>query len=417
MTSLKRFHFILSLIFMGLCLSRSPFLLAQESDLKTTTQEEKKESVYIDEKPWEVGAEGIAGNEESFKKRTELKLARSTAFCRGFMIPSRVEEWNCGPVTGASERVYCVTNFKCELVRKDFNRKTETKRLVSAIKRIDRNNKPFDIIISRAPLIDPDKFKYLSEVKQKKKFYREKQRKILQAEIEAQTRELEGEVADFDEFSNLEKKLKLDESEQIVKKKADYYADNPNLEVVETEEGKKSDYVLYREKSNNNRNEEVFRVVDRKEVERKKKLKWDTFDVGLISVSSGSAGSSLSPEIMWSPSYAINDKWNLRGFAGGHTVSGKTTETSEIETFLATDIGMLMEYFPIAGSGLYLNIGGGLQSWYSEEGGTFSTLHFGGGYLFSFKKARVIDRLYLKLANVGSEPQNTEFRFGLGINF
>ncbi|WP_372656241.1 hypothetical protein, partial [Halobacteriovorax sp.] len=104
-----------------------------------------------------VVIEGTRSHLDYIKARSELRMARSTKFCRGSKMPKSVGEWSC---KSTAPRVSnCVLEYKCKFVNKRFNRASESRRLRSNLKGIPHLKSKYTI-----SLLYKDKKQILEEI-------------------------------------------------------------------------------------------------------------------------------------------------------------------------------------------------------------------------------------------------------------
>lgn len=106
--------------------------------------------------PFFVMTQGLKGEREALQVKAELQMARDTRYCRGAMIPAAQKSWSCEGVGPGVER--CEREYKCERVRSDLSRLSETRRLIEKRKKYSAisgehviNTRP-DIKLSRVSL-------------------------------------------------------------------------------------------------------------------------------------------------------------------------------------------------------------------------------------------------------------------------
>lgn len=368
-----------------------------------------------------VTIEGKRGLIESYKKRAELKMARSTDFCRGFTMPRLIGSWQCRP--SAKGKVKCRSKFKCQLVNKSFSRVSETRRIRSEMKRIGRSSSSFTMVVGKSPLRNPNKYRYVEQIKRKRSSMRAVQKQAIKNKIKKRTAKLQEEMTEYDEFAQLEKELAIETKSA---NPSDRKASVDNLSSNSLAEDRRqlddnqelvAPFRMERQKSNTG-NEEVIRITKREdEVSKDRRFQILSFSGAMARIQDNNASSVSTADFAWTPRWQFGEKWAFRGRLGGHIISAEITEGADAETFLVYDLGGDLEWFPFVTNGLYLSGGLGVQSWTSTTGGAFSTVSFGGGYLFDFNKVKIIDRIFFNYTSVGNEAANTELKVGIGLSF
>ena len=391
----------------------------------------------IVERDFAVSLSGDLNYLKSFQLRAELKLARSTDFCRGFTIPSLKGKWSCERVGGGEAK--CKGAFTCAMIKKGFSRKSETIRLSRAIKNLGLPKKKFSMIVSKRPFKNIDRYKLAKEVEeQRKKAILDNQQKaiekkrqeqaLLQKQIKLRANRLKNEMVELDEFSQLEQEL--DEATQ--RNKTDASIADSRIETVEQLEAEamaadeREMSASQRDVLDTNSSDEDSDELAQLEVSdesssnepQSRESRWTflSFGAGMFSISDEEENSVTTFGIMWSPLWKLTRNWDIKGNLSWHRVSAVVETGEEAESFNIIEIGAQLEW-RVFEEGLYLSLGYGIQNWGSSVGGSFSALSIGGGYYFEKKKDRLIDYLFVKQVSVSNETSNVELVGGLGFIF
>lgn len=367
-----------------------------------------------------VSIEARKNTIQSYQKRAELKLARSTDFCRGFYLPKKIGSWQCKPV-GAG-KLKCVSKFKCGLVNKIFSRITESRRIRSELKKLPRDNRSFAMSVSKKPLRNPSKYRYVKEIKRKRQAAFNSQKAKIKRRIKQRTQRIKREMTEYDEFSKLEKELAIERSRtnpSMRKKSVDRFSSNgleeDRRQIKESIEDIPP-FRMERIKSNTS-NEEIIKISKgTKEVPIDRKFQLFAFSGAMTQVQDDNENTIATIDFAWTPRWQFSRKWAARGRVGGHFISEEPIDGFDSETFLVYDLAAEAEYSLFDG-GFYLSAGLGIQSWTSDAGGAFSTVSLGAGYLFEFNKLKVFDRLFVNYTTVGNEAANKELKVGFGVSF
>jgi hypothetical protein len=372
-------------------------------------------------KPFYVTIEGKRTAIKSFQKRAELKMARSTDFCRGFTMPELISVWSCRPSGKGLSK--CKAKYDCGLVRKNFSRISETRRLKNELSSIGRTRDSFTMMVGKRPLKNPSKYRYVEAIKQKRESARVARKELLKKQIKKRTKKLKEEMTEYDEFAQLEKELDITPQQSTPsqrKESVDSLSSNSLAEdrrQLQDNQELVAPFRMERSRSNNG-NEEIIRIKKREDiVPEDRTFQILSFSGALTQVQDSNASSVATADVAWTPRWQYSPNWAFRGRLGGHFISAEIVKGDNPETFLVYDLTGELEWFPFTGNGFYLQGGLGIQSWTSTTGGAFSTFSMGGGYLFDFNSVKIIDRIFLSYTSVGNDAANTEMRFGIGISF
>lgn len=368
-----------------------------------------------------VTIEGKRSSMESFKKRAELKMARSTDFCRGFTMPRLISTWSCRPSKRGMSK--CRGKYMCALVNKNFSRLSETRRIRKELSGIGRTRQAFTMVVGKRPLKNPNKYRYVEAIKRKRDSALMARKRVLKKEIKARTEKLQKEMTEYDEFAQLEKELNITPTQSTPgqrKASVDSLSSNSLAEdrrQLQDNQEAIAPFRMERTRSNNG-NEEVIRIKKREDiVPEDRKFQILSFSGALTQVQDSNASSVATADVAWTPRWQFAKKWAFRGRLGGHFISAEIVDGEDPETFLVYDLAGDLEWYPFSGNGFYLQGGAGIQSWTSTTGGAFGTFSMGAGYHFDFNSVKIVDRLFLSYTTVGNEAANTELKLGIGVSF
>ncbi len=391
------------------------------------------------DKTFKVSLTGNFNYVESFQKRAELKLVRSTDFCRGFTIPTPSKAWVCKRVGGGEAK--CETMFECGLIKRGFSRKSESSRLVSEINQLNMPKKKFSMVIARRPFKNIDRYKLAKQVEREKREKRlalqkeqlsrkQKEEAILRDQIKLRARRLKNEMTEMDEFSQLEQELDL----ATQKNKTDSSIAGSRMKTVEQLEaeaiaadqaeieksGEEGGVFGEDKELTQMESEDSFSGKPGQEnaeaAAKESKFRLLSFGVGMYSISDDEESSVTTFGVLWSPLWKLNDNWYIKGNLSWHPYSATVDVDAEAESFSIYEIGAQVEWRILDG-GLYVSAGYGIQSWGSSIGGSFSAISLGGGYYFEERKDRLIDYIFVKQTTVGNDTANVELAGGLGFFF
>ncbi len=369
-----------------------------------------------------VVIEGRSNTIESYQKRAELKLARSTNFCRGFYLPEKIGAWGCEPV--GSGKMKCTSKYKCGLINKTFSRVTESKRIRLELKKVPTDKRPFSMHVSKKSLRTPSKRHYVREVNRKRQQAYNSQKAIIKRQVKERANKIKLEMTEYDEFSKLEEELAIERTQSghsVSKNKVDNLSSN-DLEEDQSQLKEDLTGIIYRMErtESNSGDEEIIRiskgVKGDKEIPMRRKLKLLAFSGAMTQVQDVNDNTVATFDLAWTPRFKYSDKWAFRGRLGGHFISVEPLDGFDSETFLVYELGAEAEY-TLFDDGYYLSAGLGFQSWGSTAGGTFTAVSIGGGYHFEFNKLKIFDRVFASYTAIGNEASNKELKIGLGVSF
>lgn len=357
----------------------------------------------------------------SFQRRAELRLARSTKFCRGFTMPKKVGSWQCSSTGEGIKK--CVAQYKCGLINESFSRITETRRLRNELKQVGMTKTKFPMIVSKKPLQTPNRRRYADVVKSQREERRLSQKRELRERIKARTQRVKKELTEFDEFAQLEKELAIETKRTTPEERKETLDDFSKVTMaedrrqIENNQEEYAPFVLEREKSNSG-DEEIIRIKKRgEEVVDTSPIKLFSFSTALASIGDANGNSVATVDLAWTPRWQFSSSLAARGRVGGHFFSVEIVEGEDPETFIVYDVAAELEWFPWDATGFYATGGLGIQSWTSTTGGAFSVVSLGAGYLFNYSKGKILDRVFLNYSQVGNENSNTELKLGVGVTF
>ena len=398
---------------MNFHLKRALFTLLLSAFLST--------SVALGQERFTVTIEGKDGYLKSFQKRAELKLARSTKFCRGFTMPKMISQWKCVP-TGEGMRK-CSAKAKCGLINKVFSRTTETRRLREELKKIGYTRHKFPMIVSKKPLVTPHRSRYVDEIQRRRENERVAEERSLRKRIKERTQKAKAELTEYDEFAQLEKELDIETKKSTPAERREALDEFSKVTLAEDRKQLEGNvegvapFVLERQ-TNNSGDEEVIRIKRRDDrIPEDRTIQLLSFSTALTSIGDSAGNSVATVDVAWTPRWQFSPSLAARGRVGGHFYSVEIVEGEDPETFLIYDVAGELEWFPFEDSGWYATGSLGIQSWASTTGGAFSMVSVGAGYQFNFSQAKVFDRVFFNYSTVGNEEGNSELKLGVGITF
>jgi hypothetical protein len=337
--------------------------------------------------PFQVRFETRVQNLETTQAQADLAMARDVRYCRGAMMPKPQGPWRCQSEQGTHR---CERTFACARIHQEFNRLTETKKLVAkaranpneAVPVFSISPPPPDLPESRvrppdgmkmveAPAMDEKP--RVQETLQKAPELKRTPRPTPQATQRGRSNLVTGEV-DLDE-------VKFDEEDQELMamfEEAPPRADNPFSE----------DFLSG--------------------------FSWANFMLSMNLVSNEFDGSLTTINAAWTPRYQFSfSSWSIRAHLGGHLF--ESSFGSGPERFLVIEtLGFaqyrLSDYF-------LTEFGIGQQYWNVDAGSSYLTWSLGAAWSPVRPWLSFIDRLGVSYQSISNEDSSREFRASLGVSF
>lgn len=361
--------------------------------------------------PFYVSISGKRGLLPYMKKRTELKMARSVEFCRGFYMPTPMTTWSCKK--SAPKVSSCKIRYKCQLINRNFSRLTETRKITRELNKVSSRSGKFKIQISKNSI---SSYRKMRLARYKKQGLPDRlKRGSVKNKMKKRLAEARDEIDKFDEFG-------MKAYKRTSKKKIKTSAEARNFDFAELErqeeKKEKDDEAAYQLDlvTSTDGGERLYKVRKKdgdKYEDSSDPLRLAAFSGAITKVADINDNSVATTEVAWAPRYRFAENWTIRGHLGGHYLKANINE--EDETFLVWDVGGVLEYD--IWKGLYAELGTGIQKWSSSLGGSFSTMTMGAGWRFNFYQVKIVDRIFASLTSVGNEDKNSEFKMGIGISF
>ena len=323
-----------------------------------------------------------------YQTKAEWQLMKGDKTCRGFYLPRAKSKWNCA---NDGEQSLCHREYECVLSNKNFNRKVEINRLAKQLKKMSPKTKVASAVVKT-----------------------ERQLKIDRASSKPKLQTVENSIKKKAPIKVVERKITPSKSQKYLEEFQEF-SEKEDLKQMDDIKAE-SRYVLEQNKSLDGRTT-VFKIRPKEELEVLDEYRQSflplSFTGAIAKVTDKEANTLSTTDIAWTPRYRFKNSWGMRGHAGGHFV--KANIETIAETFLVLDFAAYAEYF--LGESFYVDGGLGIQKWNSSTGGAFSTMGFGLGYQFDYRKVKIVDRLFVSYTSVGNEDKNTEIKAGIGLSF
>lgn len=371
----------------------------------------------VNKKPFRVQFSGAPKSIPSLKKRAELKMARSTSFCRGFYMPKAVSTWSC---KGTGPRIQtCSLNYRCKPTTKFFNRSSETKRLRGDLSSMRVSKDNLKLRVNRKPYgkLSRSGKKLVSRLKKAKPTPKKMQRPKTNIKAPKPVASKSKMNDELDELSRFNENDKVDEA--LVKSGVDQalsedLEDELDEEIDSLKQNNQQDES---ESSDNNfatSNEEDDSSDDTDSpYSESNDVKLAAFSFELIQVADD-FDSIVTMGASWTPRKDFNSKIGMRGQFGLKSLkilSGTVLE----ETFLVYDLGLYLNLNFT--DNLFAEVGYFLEKWNNEAADSHSAISFGFGYKFTNKLVKVFDRVFIDYSTLSNETSNRELKFATGISF
>lgn len=373
----------------------------------------------VDKSPFKISIKGKRGLTEGLKKRAELKMARSTAYCRGFYMPKRTAKWACKATAPGVNT--CQTVYRCKPTTKKFNRNSEVRRLKKEIRKIRITKDPLKIKVGRKPYKKLRTKKLMKKLVQAKSLPRPKPRptpvptpapNIAPPESPDVSNSDLDELAQFNESDDVANAMvKSTVDEDLTEGLDDDFEDE--LEELSENVDKKTEKMASEENKEEGSDEGEDEEDSSDGPYESHPAKLAAFSFDLIQVADD-FDSIVTIGASWTPRKDFNTKVGMRGQFGAKSLkifSGTTLE----ETFLVYELGLYM--YLNFNPRIYAEVGYVLQKWNDTEGSSESAFGVGLGYKFDQKIMKVFDRLFLNYSTVSNQTNNRELKFSAGISF
>ena len=374
-------------------------------------------SAKVNKKPFRVQFSGAPKSIPSLKKRTELKLARSTSFCRGFYMPKAVSTWSC---KGTAPRTKtCSLSYRCKPTTKYFNRSSETKRLRSDLRKKKVSSAKLKIKVNRKPYgkLSKSGRKLVNRLRKAgpiKRSVRKPTPNIKAPKAVVSKSNLNDEL---DELSRFNENDKVQEA--LVKSGVDQALSEDLEDELDDEIDSLKENGQQKTSSSNDdfaatdEDDEGSEEGDDSPYSESNDVVLGAFSFELIQVADD-FDSILSVGTSWTPRKDFNSKVGMRGQFGLKSLkilSGTVLE----ETFLVYDLGLYLNLNFTAN--LFAEVGYFLEKWNNTAGDSHSAISFGFGYKFSNKLLNIFDRVFIDYSTLSNETSNRELKFATGISF
>jgi hypothetical protein len=358
----------------------------------------------VDKRPFSISINSKTKVLDSFKKRAELKMARSTDFCRGFYMPKVTSTWSCKKTGPGVET--CKLTYKCKPTHKNFNRSSEVRKIRSELKKMKVSKQRLRLRVTRKPY----KKKSYRKSNNKKLVKKLKDLKAARARKEARIKAPKTKLSkksiddELDELAKFNDSDKLDDG-MVKSGFDDKLSENLKDELDEELENLNEDV---EEKTS-----ELNKKDEDKSPYTSKPAKLAAFSLEMIQISD-EFDSLVTLGASWTPRKAFNTKFGMRGQFGLKSIE-ISSGTSFEETFIVYELGMylMLNFNP----NLFAEVGYVLQKWNNSAGDSVSAFSVGGGYIFTTPVMKIFDRMFIDYSTVSNDTSNRELKFALGISF
>jgi hypothetical protein len=313
--------------------------------------------------------------------QADLSMARDVRYCRGAMMPKPQGPWSCETVQNMNR---CERTYVCARIHQNFNRLTETKRLVAVVRSNPAQRAPSFSVSPPPPALVESRVKPPDDMRMVES---EVERPVLEKAPELRKTTRATPQATQSGRSNLVTgEVDLDE--------AIYDEDDQELMAMLEEVAPRAEQPF---------SEEFLSA-----------FSWASFMLSMNSISNQFDSALTTVNFAWTPRYHFSSaQWSVRAHLGGHLYEPSVDDNPESFIVLET-LGLaqyrLNNYF-------LLEAGLGQQYWNVDAGSSFFTWSLGAALSpvrpwFSF-----IDRLGLSYQSISNEESSREFRLSLGVSF
>ncbi len=362
--------------------------------------------------PFQVTIEGPTSAIRTHRKQAELAMARNVDFCRGFTIPAQMGNWECQRVGGGQSQ--CKIQYDCRLIRRDFSRITQTRRLLRELENLPRSTVPLQISFSREPFKTP--LLSVHKVAEARPVHPPLKEPLKELPRKSPPQELPEELPK-EPPKELPQVPKLDAVQDSERELAalDEVFDEPEAPLEAGEED--WDEEDEEDDENEEDGEEGAQRTLSESGELGRTRKWMALEIAGVKVSDLEANETSAFGLAWTPWMSLGARWRLEGRLGGHTlkVIEETREEVTEEVFWTYHALGRIRYR--LWRALHLWAGLGIQSWSSEEGGSFSMRTVGASWHFESPKFKFVDKLFVSRDWTDDDDEHTAIKVGLGLEF
>ena len=343
--------------------------------------------------PFQVFIEGPTSVIETHQRQAELAMARNVDFCRGFTMPGKLSGWKCRRVGRNQNK--CEAQYDCRLIKRNFSRVTETRRLLRILENRPRNTIPLKMSFSRKPPISSSAL--VSTRVAVTTPPRRPAPSVRKEQPRKRVRRQQKRPSPRDENAEQD----LEELEEVF----------DGEEVDEQGEEDEEDW----EEDEEEAEEEGVKRVSARRSGAKLSYGWKSLEVAGAQIVSNEETSSLTFDFAWTPWLAWGQRWRLEGRLGGHYLSQvEETEEEEIEEVFLTYHALARIRFRVW-AGLHVWAGLGTQTWRSKEGGAFSMKTVGASWHFASPRFKFIDKIFVSQDWTDDDGEHVAVKVGVGL--
>ncbi len=373
----------------------------------------------VNRKPFDISISGSTKAIKGLQKRAELKMARSTSYCRGFYMPKAISTWSCKK--NAPRTSSCKLQYRCKVTTTKFNRSSEVRRLKKSLSKMRVSKDRLRIKVSRKPyrrrVYKTKKLvKKLSAVKVASAVKPKPVPKISPPKPVASKSIIDNELDElskFNESDTVDEALVKSELDEDLSEGLDDDLDE-DLDNLNEEVEKKTEKL-----------EESSTASDDQEEDEEKgdggndspytsdPAKFAAFSFDFIQIADD-FDSLVTMGLSWTPRKEFNSKIGMRGQFGLKSLK-ILSGTSLEETFLVYELGLFLNLN--FNANLYAEVGYLLQKWNNTAADSHSAFSFGVGYKFTNKVMKIFDRVFIDYSTVSNETSNRELKFSTGFSF
>lgn len=340
--------------------------------------------------PFTLSVEAPQDKRQAIQTIADLAMARDVRYCRGAVMPKPVSEWSCQGNT-------CRRTYECGRIHAEFNRLSETRRLVAQTKTYPYQGPRPQLTVEPPPPAPP---KQLARSTPEVTAPRLPPRPVV-AEVVPKATGLEQRAP---EVRPRPERKELDNP--VVQRRSNLVRGEMDLVREDFDEEDQDLMAMLQERPQNRTSPFSDEVLER--------FSWANFAVAINQVSNDRGGSLSTIHGAWTPHYQFSySAFSLRAHLGGHLF--ETSFGLEPEQFLVVETLALGQYR--VNDYFLAELGGGQQYWNVDGGSSFFTYSLGGYLSRSKPWLGFIDRLGIQYQGVATEDSGREIRLTLGLRF
>lgn len=337
--------------------------------------------------PFQLRFEARLQNITTTQAQADLAMARDVRYCRGALMPKPQGPWKCESVEGLER---CERTYACARIHQEFNRVTETRKLISLARATPNQAVPSFSVSPPPPEPPQSRVKPPAGMKM----------------VEAPKPVIKKtEPAPLQQAPEL-KRQPRPTPQATERGRSNLVTGEVDLDEVTYDDEDQELMAMYQEAPS--------RVDTPFSDEFLSGFKWANFMLSMNMVTNELDGSLTTINAAWTPRYQFSfSDWSVRAHLGGHLF--ETTFGFGPERFLVVEtLGFaqyrLNDYF-------LTEFGLGQQYWNVDAGASYLTWSLGAAWSPIKPWLSFIDRLGVSYQSISNEDASREFRVSMGVSF